>query len=90
MSAEEPIPHNDIRHIILFVPTKMISPTKLIPHDGGPCPASPHTPVRPVYRGEENPARKWLRITFAPAGQLDWSHDGGPDDIVGYYIAGCP
>lgn len=54
-------------------------------HTGGPCPVDPATPVRPVYRGNADPA-KGTRIFFAPAARLDWSHDGGPDDIVGYFI----
>lgn len=54
-------------------------------HDGGPCPVAPDTPIRPVYRGSANNAR-CPRISYAIAARLDWSHDGGPDDIVGYYV----
>ena len=66
------------------------SRTKVIPHDGGPCPVPPTTPVRPVYRGPENPARAGERIVFAPAGRLDWTHDGENDDIVGYTVEEVP
>ena len=64
--------------------------TKVVPHDGGPCPVPPMTLVRPVYRGPERPAVRGLRITFAAARRLEWSHDGGPDDIVGYTIEKVP
>lgn len=60
--------------------------TASISHNGGPCPVSPEVAVRPVYRGQQDPS-KGIRITIAPAGRLDWSHDGGPDDIVGYSVA---
>lgn len=58
-------------------------------HDGGNCPVAPTTPIRPTYRGPADPA-KGIRITFAPAGRLDWSHDGGPDDIIGYEVVPEP
>lgn len=54
-----------------------------IEHAGGPCPVAPMTPVALAYRGEED-AAKGIRIPFAAAGRMDWSHDGGPDDIIAY------
>lgn len=64
----------------------MTRTTTIISHDGGACPVPDWVPVYPSYRGPADPA-KGTRIRIAPAGRLDWSHDGGPDDIVGYCIA---
>lgn len=60
-----------------------VSRETFTPHDGGECPVPPGAAVIPVYRGPEDRS-KGLRIACAPARRLDWSHDGGPDDIVGY------
>lgn len=57
------------------------------PHDGGPCPLPDDLIVRPQYRGDERP-EIGTRIRVARAARLDWSHDGGPDDIVGYSVIG--
>lgn len=56
----------------------------LIPHDGGAYPGSPHDQVRPQYRGPARPTG--TRITCAMASRLDWSHDGGDDDIIAYEV----
>lgn len=61
------------------------SPDSLIAHDGGPCPVHPLTVVRPKFRGPPNPDFG-IRIRVAPAIRLDWTHDGGDDDIVGYEV----
>lgn len=45
--------------------------------------------VLPEYRGPCDP-EKGTRITCAMASRFDWSHDGGPDDIVGYWILHRP
>lgn len=58
-------------------------------HDGGSCPVPPTVVVRPVYRGAEDPVRG-IRITLATAARLDWSHDGGPDDIIAYEVGVPP
>lgn len=58
-------------------------------HTGGSCPVEPMVTVRPVYRGKEDKA-KGIRIKVAPAARLDWSHDGGPDDIIAYRVAHTP
>lgn len=55
-----------------------------LPHAGGEYPGSPKDQIRPVYRGPARP--EGTRITNAPAQRLDWSHDGGPDDIVAYEV----
>ena len=55
-------------------------------HDGEPYGGSPWDQIVPEYRGPSDPA-KGTRITCAPAGRLDWSHDGSDDDIVAYYVA---
>lgn len=57
----------------------------LIPWHGGNCPVAPETPVRLHYRGPVDDI-KGVRIVNAPAGRLDWSHDGNPDDIVAYEV----
>jgi hypothetical protein len=44
----------------------------------------PMTPMWVEYRGEQG--HKGVRIPFGPAIRFDWSHDGGPDDIVAYQI----
>ena len=51
---------------------------------GGDCPEHPDAQIKPAYRGPPNP--HGIRITCAPAGRLDWSHDGGDDDIVSYIV----
>ena len=56
-----------------------------IKHFGGPMPVDAKAAVRPFYRGPEDEA-KGVRIKVAPAIRLDWSHDGGPDDIVEYEV----
>ena len=58
-----------------------------VAHDGGPMPVLGHVIVRPEYRGPERP-EIGTRIVCARAARLDWSHDGGPDDIVGYTAIG--
>ena len=55
-----------------------------ITHDGGVMPVAADTPVHLLYRGNEDPA-KGIRIPFARAGRLDWSHDGADDDIIAYH-----
>lgn len=57
----------------------------LIPWNGGDCPIDPFAQIRPRYRGPARP-HPAVRITSAMAGRLDWSHDGGPDDIIGYEV----
>jgi hypothetical protein len=52
---------------------------------GGENPEAPLSQIEPVYRGPYDP-RRGTRITCAPAARLDWSHDGGDDDIVGYWL----
>ena len=52
-------------------------------HDGGPCPVAPDTPVALMYRDKPDPM-KGIRIPFALAIRLDWSHDGQDDDIIAY------
>lgn len=47
------------------------------------------TPVRVKYRGAEDPA-KGIRIPFSQMVRFDWSHDGGPDDIIAYRIEEVP
>lgn len=54
------------------------------PWNGGGCPEDPDTPIKPFYRGPPKPIG--IRITCAPANRLDWSHDGGDDDITGYVV----
>ena len=44
-----------------------------------------YSQIQPEYRGAYDP-EKGTRITCAMAARLDWSHDGGPDDIVGYWL----
>jgi hypothetical protein len=58
--------------------------TNLKPWKGGRCPEDTHSQVRPVYRGPAKPGD--VRITCGLAGRLDWSHDGGNDDIVAYEV----
>jgi hypothetical protein len=59
---------------------------KSIPWAGEGTPdLGPTTPVRPQYRGPED-LRKGDRIRCAPVARLDWSHDGGPDDIIAYSV----
>ena len=53
---------------------------------GESCPEPADAMVWPVYRGDANPAFG-IRIVSARASRLDWSHDGGNDDIVGYRVA---
>jgi|GEM_PF-4517814 len=57
----------------------------LKPWAGGECPEDAYTQVRPTYRGPAAPPPA-VRILSAPAGRLNWSHDGGPDDIVAYEV----
>lgn len=45
--------------------------------------------IQPEYRGPVDPA-KGTRLICAMASRLDWSHDGGPDDIVGYWLLWSP
>lgn len=52
--------------------------------NGGNCPEDLAARIKPYYRGPEKP--DGVRITCAPAGRLDWSHDGGDDDIVSYVV----
>ena len=59
--------------------------TGMFPWHGGECPEHPDSRIYPEYRGPVDPA-KGVRITCAPASRLDWSHDGGPDDIIAYRI----
>lgn len=42
-----------------------------------------HTPIVPTYRGPER-TELGVRRTCGPVAVFDWTHDGGPDDIVGY------
>ena len=51
---------------------------------GGQCPEHPDSQIQPFYRGPEKPTG--YRITCAPASRLDWSHDGGDDDITSYRV----
>ena len=51
---------------------------------GGECPEHPDSQIKPNYRGPANP--HGTRITCAPAGRLDWSHDGEDDDIISYDV----
>lgn len=60
-----------------------------IKHFGGPMPVDAKAAVRPFYRGPADEA-KGVRIRVAPAIRLDWSHDGGPDDIVAYEVINLP
>lgn len=53
---------------------------------GSECPEPSGAKVWPIYRGPANP-ELGIRFTCAVAGRLDWSHDGGDDDIVGYRVA---
>lgn len=57
-------------------------------HDGGAQPLPDYSQVRPIYRGPPRPTG--VRITCAMAQRLDWSHDGGQDDIVGYEVLHIP
>lgn len=62
--------------------------SKPIEWDGSsdiPPGVGPFDQINPIYRGPYDPA-KGIRITCGPARRLDWSHDGGPDDIVAYRI----
>lgn len=59
-------------------------PEGWIRHDGGPMPVAALSPVRLLYRGAEAPSMLGMRIPFAAGGRMDWSHDGGPDDIIAY------
>jgi len=52
-------------------------------HDGGTQPTSDDTPVKVKYRGPEDSA-KGVRIPFSCGARFDWTHDGGPDDIIAY------
>lgn len=54
-------------------------------HGNGTPDLPPMTPVRPKYRGPANPV-KGVRMVIGPVSRLDWSHDGGPDDIVAYQV----
>ncbi len=54
------------------------------PWAGGECPEDEDSQIKPIYRGPANP--NGTRITCAPAGRLDWSHDGEDDDIVSYVV----
>ncbi len=58
---------------------------KRLPHNGGLYPGHEMDAVRPVYRGPPT-IPNGIRIAFAPAKRLDWSHDGGDDDIVAYEL----
>lgn len=51
---------------------------------GGECPEDKDSRIKPYYRGSEKP--HGIRILCAPAGRLNWSHDGGDDDIVSYVV----
>lgn len=51
---------------------------------GGECPEHPDSRIKPFYRGE--PRTDGVRITCAPAKRLNWSHDGGDDDIISYVV----
>ena len=51
----------------------------------GVQPEDDYSQIRPEYRGPVDP-EKGIRLLCAPASRLDWSHDGGPDDIVGYWL----
>ena len=53
-------------------------------HHGGDQPEGDYAQVLPEYRGEATPGG--VRIACAMAARLDWSHDGGNDDIVGYWL----
>lgn len=55
-----------------------------IEHDGGPMPVDGDQVVSIEYRGAEAPELMGQRIPFARASRMDWSHDGGPDDIIAY------
>ncbi len=59
-------------------------PEGWISHAGGACPVPGMTVVRLMYRGPERKGREGERISCAPAMRLDWSHDRGPDDIIGF------
>lgn len=54
------------------------------PWNGGECPENRDSRIKPFYRGPEKPCG--TRITCAPAWRLDWSHDGGDDDITSYVV----
>ena len=41
--------------------------------------------IKPLYRGAERP-EFGIRRSFGPVCAFDWSHDGGPDDIIGYRV----
>lgn len=57
-------------------------------HDGGHMPALlAGLIIRPEYRGDERP-EIGTRIACARAERFDWSHDGGPDDIVAFVAIG--
>lgn len=57
----------------------------IIPHDGGTYPGDEMDAIRPIYRGPQT-IPDGVRITFAPARRLDWSHSGSDDDIVAYQV----
>lgn len=54
-------------------------------HYGGAQPENDYSQIQPEYRGPVDP-EKGTRITCAMAARFDWSHDGGDDDIVGYWL----
>lgn len=54
-------------------------------HFGGGQPEGDYSQIQPEYRGPVDP-KKGTRIVCAMAARLDWSHDGGDDDIVGYWL----
>jgi len=39
--------------------------------------------VEPLFRGPADPAKGWRR-DFGFVFAFDWTHDGGPDDIIAY------
>lgn len=67
----------------------MATTNGFIAHTGGGCPVDPSTPVRLEYRGAADP-EKGIRIPFAAAGRMDWSHDGSADDIIAYRVEPTP
>lgn len=59
--------------------------TERYEHVGGDYPGHPLDQIVPTYRGPER-LNIGIRVKCAPAKRLDWSLDGGPDDIVAYEI----
>lgn len=53
-------------------------------HYGGEQPEEDRAMIKPEYRG---PSRyDGIRISCSMAARFDWGHDGGDDDIVGYWV----